>query len=81
MATHQKVWEQFETLTPDLQREVADFIDFLVSKAEKIPFRASRIRRGWREEHFVGMWEDRTDMADSSAWVRQQRKSEWGEQL
>ena len=26
---------------------------------------------------FVGMWKDRSDLADSSNWVRQHRQSEW----
>ena len=26
---------------------------------------------------FVGMWKDRSDLADSSNWVRQLRQSEW----
>jgi hypothetical protein len=31
----------------------------------------------FEDEHFFGMWRDRKDMADSSAWVRQMRKQEW----
>lgn len=30
-------------------------------------------------EPFVGMWQDREDLADSSQWVRQLRQREWGE--
>ncbi len=30
------------------------------------------------DEPFVGMWHDREDLADSSAWVRQTRQNEWG---
>ena len=26
---------------------------------------------------FVGMWKDRSDLADSNNWVRQLRQSEW----
>lgn len=28
-------------------------------------------------EPFVGMWQDREDLKDSSEWVRQHRHSEW----
>ncbi len=28
-------------------------------------------------EPFVGMWKNRTDLADSGEWVRQLRRSEW----
>jgi hypothetical protein len=30
-----------------------------------------------REEPFVGMWQDREDLADSSAWVRAIRQQHW----
>nr|VFJ57208.1 MAG: Predicted antitoxin, contains HTH domain [Candidatus Kentron sp. DK] len=33
---------------------------------------------GLRKEAFVGMWKDRPDMADSTAWVRNLRQQEWG---
>ena len=29
------------------------------------------------DEPFIGMWRDREDMQDSSAWVRRVRESEW----
>ena len=29
------------------------------------------------DEPFVGMWEDRVDLADSSEWVQKLRQSEW----
>nr|VFJ74318.1 MAG: Predicted antitoxin, contains HTH domain [Candidatus Kentron sp. FW] len=29
-------------------------------------------------EAFVGTWRDRSDMADSTAWVRNLRQKEWG---
>ncbi len=31
-----------------------------------------------QEEPFIGMWQDREDLVDSSAWVRQRRRQEWG---
>ena len=35
-------------------------------------------RRGpLTKDPFVGMWRDREDMADSSAWVRRARQREW----
>lgn len=29
------------------------------------------------DEPFVGMWQDRDDLADSTQWVRQVRAQEW----
>lgn len=31
----------------------------------------------WEKEPFVGMWGDRPEMRDSSAWVRQVRHQHW----
>ncbi len=30
-----------------------------------------------KDDPCVGMWKDREDLQDSSAWVRQMRKQEW----
>jgi hypothetical protein len=32
---------------------------------------------GLGDEDFIGMWQDRVDLKDSQAWVRQHRQSEW----
>ena len=31
----------------------------------------------WRQDPAIGMWENRPDMEDSAAWVKQLRQSEW----
>jgi hypothetical protein len=30
------------------------------------------------QEPFIGMWRDRSDMKDSTIWVRHLRAAEWG---
>lgn len=72
------IWERFEVLPRDKQREVADFIEFLASRSHKSRTTSSRAKPCFGKESFIGMWGDRSDMTDSSEWVRQQRKSEWG---
>ena len=72
------IWERFEVLPRDKQREVADFIEFLASRSDKSRTASSRPKQCWGKERFIGMWDDRSDMTDSSEWVRQQRRSEWG---
>jgi hypothetical protein len=32
-----------------------------------------------KDEPFIGMWKDRKDMQDSSAWVRSVRYQEWNQ--
>jgi hypothetical protein len=31
----------------------------------------------WQDEPFVGMWKDRQDLEDSTAWVRSIRHQHW----
>lgn len=72
-----KVWSDYSSLPADAQREAADFIAFLRQKYE-IP-RTARQRRPLAEEPVIGMWRDRRDLEDSTAWVREARTREWGE--
>ena len=72
-----QVWEDFTTLPIDAQQQVADLIASLQRHApippEKMPAKTPPLER----EPFIGMWSDRTDMQDSTAWVHDQRKREW----
>ncbi len=72
----QDAMDKLATLPPQQQVEVLDFIEFLSSRR---PAKArGRQLSPLREEPFIGMWENRKDMADSASWVRQVRKKEWG---
>ena len=63
-------------LPPEQQAEVLDFIEFLGARRRPVTTKARR--RELRDDPFIGMWADRQDMADSSAWVRRMREREWG---
>ncbi len=56
------------------QQEVAEFIAVL--EAQRGRFEAAP-HRPLSEEPFVGLWKDRDDLSDSSAWVRDIRRREW----
>jgi len=75
----ENILRDFTDLPPEAQREVADFIAFLRSRYQG----ASRAKKAKRiplaKEPFIGMWKDREDMQESSTWVRNRRKAEWGE--
>ena len=71
----QKVWREFSALPPELQQQVADFIHFL--RARYTHPRKNTKRIPLEKEPFVGMWRDREDMADSTAWVRNLRQTQW----
>lgn len=68
-------------LPEQARTELADFYQFLKNKY--------RVRATGRRKQkntslqalsgvgFVGMWKDRTEMADAAGWVREQRESAW----
>lgn len=76
----EKILEDISALPPFAQREVFDFIASL-----KIRY-VSEAPGGTKDEAeeallesepFVGMWRDRSDMANSSRWIRNLRQTEW----
>jgi hypothetical protein len=73
------ILQDFATLPPEAQRQVADFIAFLLAR-----YGRSRLSENPESfcpptDTFIGMWRDRSDLQDSSAWVRSIRNREWGE--
>lgn len=71
-----RVWREFEALSPTAQREVADFIAFLNARARQNNVE-TRKAKPLRDEPFIGLWRDRKDLSESSAWVRRLRSEEW----
>jgi hypothetical protein len=74
----QKMWHQLEALPPEAQRQVADFIAFLYARHQHSPLPKRSGKSKLAEEPFVGLWENREDLRDSTAWVRKVRQQEWG---
>ncbi len=76
----EKILQDIEALPPAAQQEVLDFVASLKSRYEspKPAFGNTGERETPLEsEPFVGMWRDRSDMADSVQWVRELRRREW----
>jgi hypothetical protein len=71
------VLDLLEQLPPSARKEAEDFVRYLhdqyVISTPKKPTDSSIA-----ESPFVGMWKDRKDLQDSTAWVREQRKRQWG---
>lgn len=59
------------------KRQVEDFVAFLQERYGRRPTRGQSTLSELRAEAFVSMWQDRDEMQDSSAWVRNLRESEW----
>jgi len=73
----ERIWREYTALPPELQKQVADFIAFL--RTRYAPSRASKGGRRTKlaNEPFIGMWRNRKDLQDTSAWVREIRQREW----
>jgi len=69
-------WKEIANLPPEAQRQVMDFIAFLRDR-----YAPGRLRKAKQlkldDEPFVGMWQDRDDLKDSTRWVRETRAREW----
>lgn len=64
-----------QTLSPDHQKQVIDFIAYLKAREQVESITNSEMT--WESDPFFGIWSDRTDMQDSTEWVRQLRQDQW----
>ncbi len=77
MMDKNRVLNGFESLPQDAQKQVLDFIAFLQKRYKPVEAKKFSKRNDISEEPFIGIWKDREDMGDSSAWVRNMRRTEW----
>ncbi len=81
MASETQILQDLAALSPDAQEQVRDFIAFLRSRQQsERPKKPTRALIALADEPFIGIWRDREDMNDSTAWVRETRKREWRNQ-
>jgi mRNA-degrading endonuclease RelE of RelBE toxin-antitoxin system len=74
--TQRDVMEKFRALPPEAQQQVLDFMTFLARRYR--PVKRSQPKRKLSEEKFVGIWRGRVDLENSIGWVRDVRRTEWG---
>ena len=68
---------EIASLPPEAQKQVIDFVAFLRARyATTQPVSKTR-RTRLADEPFIGMWRNREDMQDSTAWVQSLRQHEW----
>ena len=65
--------KELETLTPEAQQQVAEFIAFLRTR-HAVPSRPVRRKGSIMDEPLFGLWKDRKDITDSVAYVRELRR-------
>ena len=74
----EKLLQDVVSLPPIAQQEAIDFIAFLKQRyGQSTCQKNSNDLSVIENEPFVGMWQNRSDMADSSVWVRNLRQKEW----
>ena len=67
---------EIASLPPEAQKQVIDFVAFLKTRYPTQPVRKTR-RTRLADEPFIGMWRNREDMRDGTAWVQSLRRHEW----
>ena len=73
-----EIFRDFAALPPEAQRLVADLV-VLLRKQNEHTKRVRKIKpTRLVDEKFIGIWQDRQEMQDSSAYVRSLRQQEWG---
>ena len=72
---------EFDSLPPEAQKQVMDFIAFLSARYKVTYKRKSKTKKSLSAEPFIGMWKDRAEMRDSVRWVQEKRNNEWGKSL
>ncbi len=72
------VLSTFDSLPPEAQRQVVDFIAFLQTRYRPTAKEKTRSKSRLSDEKYIGIWRNREDLRDSSAWVRNNRATEWG---
>ncbi len=74
-----KLINDISSLPPAAQRHVVEFIAFLKTRYTQPQGEKPSKRSILANEPFIGIWKDREDMNDSATWLRNIRKTEWGE--
>ncbi|MFW9263985.1 hypothetical protein [Nostoc sp. CALU 546] len=75
--TQQELFNEFLSLPAEAQRQVIDFIAFLRQKYAVVEPASKSPDIDLINDSFIGMWSDRQDLTDSTAWVRGVRENEW----
>jgi hypothetical protein len=77
ITNQQELIQTFEALPAEAQRQALNFIAFLHQTYKPDATLPPKPKIDWENEPVVGMWRDRQDLVDSTAWVRELRKNEW----
>ncbi len=74
----QQITKQARGLPENAQREVLHYIEFIRSRYTSVKPHSKTIPKHkprWSDTPLYGLWQDRTDMTDPTAYVRHLRRS------
>jgi len=71
-----RIAREMASLPPEAQRQIMAFVATLKARYVSSSQTPNTARKALQDEPFIGIWQDRDDMQDSSAWVRSQRRWE-----
>ena len=77
--TQQELFKAFESLPAEAQQQALNFIAFLQQTYAPATSKSQKTEIDWTNDPFIGMWQERQDMEDSTTWVRNSRNSEWSQ--
>jgi hypothetical protein len=75
--TQEELLNEFLSLPAEAQRQVINLIAFLRQKYKEIEPTSQATDVDLVNDPFIGMWRERKDLANSTAWVRSVRENEW----
>lgn len=79
--TQKKIIEDFNSLPPEGQKTLINFIEFLKIKYSKVKAKKTQKQSSLKRSKFIGIWKDRGDMRNSEKYVIDLRKREWRNQI
>jgi len=71
-----EILQRATVLPKEKQEELSDFVEFLLSRTETKPVLTEHTELDLQTP-FFGMWADRPEMNDSTAYIHALRQSEW----
>ena len=72
--TSEEMLKEIASLPAEARREIEDFVAYVRARYGR---RKPAAMQSFGREKFFGIWSDRDDMTDSTAWVRSIRKKPW----
>jgi hypothetical protein len=70
----EEILREIQSLPLEGQRQVAEFIAHLRLRYQRSPSIEHPESSDLSQDSFIGMWRDREDMQDSSAWYRRSKR-------